>query len=84
MTRLAPPTFLECEELAIFASERADRERALARAAGHNPPVARQYLREAERLDRIVQILGWVGQREDRLHILTEPARREPRFGGAS
>lgn len=76
MTRIDPPTFLECEDLAKFASDCAGRARSLEAAARHNPPAARQYRADAERHERTAELLDWIGARSTRLHTLTEPVRR--------
>jgi hypothetical protein len=76
VTRLDPPTFLECERLASFASDCAGRARALEAAAQGNQAIARQYRADAERHEQIAEILAWLGARSTRLHTLTEPVRR--------
>ena len=77
------PTFDEMGTLALFLDGKADGAETYARSA-MNEAVARRYREEAVRFRRAVEVLGWIGQREDRLHILTEPVRRETRYGGAS
>lgn len=78
---IRPPTFEECEALAMLCDRLADRAIGYGKTAG-DPSVARRFYREAEALQRVVDILAFVGAREPRLHLLLEPApARERRFG---
>lgn len=77
------PTFDEMEKLALFLDAKADGAEAYARAA-LDEAVARRYRAEAVAFRRAVEVLGWVGQCEDRLSILTHPVRRETTYGGSS
>jgi hypothetical protein len=78
---IRPPTFDECEALAMLCDRLADRATGYGKTAG-DPSVARRFYREAEALQRVVDILAFVGAREPRLHLLLESASaRERRFG---
>lgn len=70
---IRPPTFDECEALAIFTDALANRSRVYAESAA-DADVRRRFYREAEALNRITDILGFIGQRSTRLHLLLEPA----------
>ena len=78
---IRPPTFDECEALAMLCDRLADRAIGYGKTAG-DPSVARRFYREAEALNRVTDILGFIGQRSTRLHLLLEPApARERRYG---
>lgn len=81
------PTFDECEDLAMFMDSKADLARTYAgdcKDAG----VRRRHEAEAKRYARVVEILGWMGQRagasprDSRLEPLNSPIRTQPRYGG--
>lgn len=78
---IRPPTFDECEALAMLCDSLADRATGYGKTAG-DPSVARRFYQEAEALNRITDVLAFIGQRSNRLHLLLEPApARERRFG---
>lgn len=78
---IRPPTFEECERLAIFHDNHAEKTRVYAETAG-SPDVRRRYYDEVAAFARTVEILSFIGMRESRLHLLLEPASpRERRYG---
>jgi hypothetical protein len=77
---MRPPTFDECEALALLLDALSDRSAGYAKTAG-DAFVARRFYREAEALQRVVEILAWVGAREPALHLPLKPAVRERRIG---
>ncbi|MBA1156910.1 hypothetical protein [Microvirga mediterraneensis] len=64
-------------------AEEMDQSRSALQQLGHqNRDVLRGMENRAKRLRRIAACLGYMAGRLDRLHLLSEPVRRESTYGG--
>lgn len=75
-TRL--PSFQECERLALLMDGEARHSRTMClvlQALRSEPKEINRHHARAREFQRAAELLSWLGQRTDRLELLTEPKR---------